>query len=205
MRVLIAEDDPVSSRMLHHSLENWGYHVEAVPDGVSAWQALRRDDAPPLAILNWMMPGMDGPKICRKVRESLGPRAVYIILLTARNRVEDVVDGLLAGADDYVAKPFDAEELRARVQVGERIVGLQSQLTERVIQLENAMSQVKRLQGLLPICSYCKKIRDDKDYWQAVDTYIASHSDAYFGHSICPDCHDQYIKPLIGERLDPSK
>jgi len=197
MKVLIAEDDPVSRRVLEATLAKCGYHVVVTCDGVAAWQELKSEDAPKLAILDWMMPGMDGLEVCRKVRESPDHRPTYIILLTARGRREDIVAGLQAGADDYVTKPFDSGELRARVQVGIRIIELQESLTRRVRELEDALSQIKQLQGLLPICSYCKRIRDDQNYWQQVEKYITEHSEAQFSHSICPDCYEKYVKPEL--------
>ena len=143
MRVLVAEDDPASQRMLRGALAGWGYDLEAVRDGEAAWRALQGEDSPPMALLNWMMPRMDGVDVCRKVRSGATSRHVYIILLTARGGKGDIIDGLGAGANDYVTKPFDVDELRARVQVGERVVGLQLELARRVDQLEAALSQVQ--------------------------------------------------------------
>lgn len=199
MRILIAEDDPISRRVLEATLAKWGYDVIVTCDGVEAWQGLQSEDAPKLAILDWMMPGMDGIEVCQKVRETAALQPTYIILLTARGQREDIVAGLQAGADDYVTKPFDREELCARVQVGVRIVELQMSLADRVRELEGALSQIKQLQGLLPICSYCKKIRDDQNYWQQVEKYIAERSEAQFSHGICPDCYEKFVKPELME------
>jgi sigma-B regulation protein RsbU (phosphoserine phosphatase) len=133
-------------------------------------------------------------------------RPAYIILLTARTGRENLIQGLDAGADDYVTKPFDFDELRARVQVGVRVVELQNALSERVRELEEALSRVKQLQGLLPICSYCKKIRDDRNYWQQVEGYISEHSEAQFSHGICPECFEKYVKPeLESLQKEPQK
>jgi response regulator RpfG family c-di-GMP phosphodiesterase len=114
---------------------------------------------------------------------------MYLVLLTARESPGDLVTGLDAGADDYITKPFDAEELRARVQVGVRVLNLQERLAERVEELQAALANVKQLRGLLPICSYCKRIRGDDQYWQQLEGYIAAHSDAQFSHGICPTCY----------------
>jgi DNA-binding response OmpR family regulator len=119
--------------------------------------------------------------------------------LTTKSDKEDVVVGLDAGADDYVTKPFDREELRARVQVGLRVVQLQHALADRVNELEEALSRVKQLQGLLPICSFCKRVRNDQNYWQQVESYVTQHSEAKFSHSICPDCFEQYVKKEFDE------
>ncbi len=200
LSVLIAEDDPVSRRVLEASLVKQGYDVVVATDGLEAWEILQREDHPELAILDWMMPGLDGVDVCRKLRalEDSGSY-VYIILLTAKDRKEDVAAGLDAGADDYISKPFDARELYARVEVGIRIITLQNKLHDHVEKLEDALSRVKLLQGLLPICAYCKKIRSDENYWQQVESYIVQHSEAKFSHSICPECYSKYVKPELDQ------
>src|SRR5919109_1748520 len=199
VKVLIAEDDMVSRRLLEASLTRWGYEVVVTCDGAAAWEVLQRGDAPSLVILDWMMPGMDGIEVCRRVRSVLTATPPYLILLTAKGRREDIVMGLQAGAEDYVTKPFNREELRARVQVGMRMVDLQQSLADRVKALEEALVRVKQLQGLLPICAYCKKIRDDQNYWQQVESYISEHSEAQFSHSICPDCYEKLVKPELDQ------
>lgn len=199
MKILIAEDDMVSRVLLEATLIKWGYEVTVACDGVAAWELLQSDDPPPLAILDWMMPGLDGLQLCRKIRGIPTSTPPYLILLTAKGRREDIVTGLRAGANDYVTKPFDREELHARVQVGVRIIELQHSLADRVKALEEALARVKQLQGLLPICSYCKKIRDDQNYWQQVENYISKHSEAQFSHSICPDCYESLVRPELDQ------
>lgn len=125
---------------------------------------MEASEPPPLAIVDWVMPKMDGPELCRRIRQRQGTSFMYVILLTAKGMREDIVVGLDAGADDYLVKPFDPEELRARVGVGHRIVELQQSLADRIHELEESLSQVTSLRGLLPIYAYCKKIRDDKIY-----------------------------------------
>jgi DNA-binding response OmpR family regulator len=194
MKILIAEDDLTSRRILEAILAKWNYEVIATSDGLEAWQALQTENAPPIAIIDWMMPGMDGVDFCRKIRQTQTLTPTYIILLTSKAQQEDVVAGLEAGANDYIRKPFEREELRARIQVGERVVELQTALADRVKMLEEAIVKIKTLQGLLPICSYCKKIRNDQDYWQQIETYVAEHTQAEFTHGICPDCLEKHIK-----------
>lgn len=191
MKTLIAEDDSVSRRLLQAALQKWGYEVTVTTQGREAWDALQQPGAPSLLILDWLMPELDGVEICRRIRASEALKSSYVILLTSRGSKEDIVEGLEAGADDYVTKPFDHGELRARVQVGARVIGLQNALAERVHELEEAIASVKTLQGLLPICCYCKKIRDDGNYWHRVESYIAGHANVRFSHGICPDCNDK--------------
>jgi phosphoserine phosphatase RsbU/P len=197
MRILVAEDETVSRHILEASLRQWGYDVIAVEDGTRAWEVLEGEGAPQVAILDWLMPGMDGIEICREIRKGPDTRPVYVILLTARSGREDKIHGLQSGADDYITKPFDREELRARVQVGRRVLELQRALAQRVRELEEALSRVKQLQGLLPICSYCKKIRNDRNYWQQVEGYISEHSGAQFSHGICPECYARHVQPEL--------
>jgi phosphoserine phosphatase RsbU/P len=199
MNVLIAEDDPISSRVLEATLKKWGYEVEVTADGNAAWNAMQRDDPPHLLIFDWMMPGMDGPELCARLRERGDGQSFYILLLTAKMQKEDIVAGLQAGADDYVTKPFHAEELRARVQTGRRIIDLQDRLARRIEELERALAEVKQLSGLLPICAYCKRIREGEDYWQAVESFLASHSKAQFSHGVCPECYEKIVKPQLEE------
>jgi phosphoserine phosphatase RsbU/P len=176
-----------------------GYEPVETTDGKEAWNALQQVDAPRLAILDWIMPGMDGVEVCRLARQSEPTQGIYVILLTANSQREDLIAGLTAGADDYVTKPFDREELRVRVQVGVRVVELQQALADRVVELQEALAHVSQLQGILPICSYCKKIRGDKDYWQQVETYISDHSNAQCSHSICPDCFAEHWQAQFPE------
>ena len=148
------------------------------------------------------MPGLNGPEVCQKVRASGLKRPLYLILLTSLEKKNDIIRGLDSGADDYLAKPFDPGELRARVRAGERVVNLESDLHQHVHDLETALAHVKQLQGLLPICSYCKKIRDDQDYWHNVDRYLSQKTDVRFSHGICPTCYDEIIVPQLEEGED---
>jgi CheY-like chemotaxis protein len=192
---LIADDDDVLRLALGTMLHKRGHEVVAVTDGAAAWDVLQREDSPPLAILDWMMPGLDGIELCQRVRDLPGHKARYLILLTCQAAKGQVIAGLRAGANDYVTKPFDPEELHARVNVGAQLVELQTELRERVQELEAALARVQRLQGLLPICAYCKSIRDDHDYWHQVDNYLREHSGTQFTHAVCPDCWDKVVKP----------
>jgi CheY-like chemotaxis protein len=195
--VLIAEDDPASRRLLDATLRRWGHQVVMTVDGDEAWKALQQPDAPSVAILDWMMPRLDGVELCRRVRAQGSPTPPYLILLTANTRRADIVEGLEAGADDYMGKPFDHDELRARLIVAIRVVELRRRLADRVRELEAALGRVKQLHGLLPICSFCRKIRDDQNYWRRVEEYMSAHADVQFSHGICPQCYEQNVAPQI--------
>ncbi len=149
MKILIAEDDPISSRVLATTLVQWGHEVVVTRNGMEAWEALQGEEAPRLAILDWMMPGMDGLEVCRKIRSDIPDVPIYLILLTAMNRQENIVEGLEAGADDYLTKPFDRNELRVRLKAGARIVELQSNLATRVEELEKAIVERQRAEEAL--------------------------------------------------------
>lgn len=197
MRILVAEDDPVSRRVLEGILTRWGHDVVTVSDGAEAWEKLQDAAVPSFVILDWMMPGLDGVEVCRRFRALPHGGPAYVLLLTAKGEKADIVSGLDAGADDYVIKPFDREELRARLRVGERMLALRDALAKQVRDLEEALTQVKTLQGILPICCYCKKIRDDENYWLQVEAYISKHSRAQFSHGICPHCWESVVKPEL--------
>jgi sigma-B regulation protein RsbU (phosphoserine phosphatase) len=188
MKCIVAEDDPVSRRLLMSMLAARGYAPQAHEDGDAAWAAIEAAGEPVLAVIDWMMPGLDGAEICRRVRSLPAVSGSYVILLTARVQRADIVQGLDAGADDYLTKPFDPTELAARLRAGERILGLQVQLRQRVTELEKAVSTARTLAGMLPICCYCKRIRRDDDYWQQVEEFVAAHTHAEFSHGICPEC-----------------
>jgi CheY-like chemotaxis protein len=196
IQALVADDDRVAREIVARTLARWNFELTAVADGSEAWSFLERTNRPTLAILDWMMPGLDGAEICRKVRAERPLANVHLMLLTSLETRQDIVAGLDAGAHDYLVKPCDPDELRARVQVGVRVLTLQERLAERVAALEDALSKVKRLQGLLPICSYCKRIRGDDQYWQSVDAYLAEHTEAQFSHGICPPCFQKAQEEL---------
>ena len=128
MQILIAEDDPISRRLLQATLEKWDYQVVAACDGAQAWDRLQEAEAPRLAILDWMMPGLSGLEVCANVRQQAREPYTYILLLTARTQKQDLVAGMESGADDYITKPFDAQELKVRLRAGRRILDLQAEL-----------------------------------------------------------------------------
>lgn len=191
--VLIADDDKVTLNVLNDTLTQAGYDVLTAADGDQAWKKLQQSSTQ-LAVLDWVMPGMEGIEICQRAQKDPKLANRYFILLTGKSKTEDLVAGLQSGASDYLRKPFDEAELLARVEVGVRFIELQRKLGERVEELEKALAQVKRLEGLLPICSYCKRIRNEQDYWERVDNYISQHANVRFSHNICPECYVKHVK-----------
>ena len=205
MRILIAEDDLTSRTVLEAVLKKEGHEVVAAVNGGDAWTLMQQDDAPSLAILDWMMPEMDGPELARNIRSQQGQRPAYIIMLTTKDDKSDIVAALEAGADDYLTKPFDTGELRARVDVGRRTIALQEALADQAEELRKALDEIKTLSGIIPICATCKKVRDDNGYWNQVEVYIRNHSDASFSHGICPDCMAKFEEQLRQERAEPDQ
>jgi DNA-binding response OmpR family regulator len=182
MKILIAEDDAVSRLVLSAALRKLGHEVEAATNGLEAWKAYEGSSIR-LVISDWLMPEMDGPSVCRKIREAGRSPYTWVILLTALSDRESYVEGMNAGADDFITKPLDPEVLAIRLRVAERVLALEA--------------EVQQLQGILPICSYCKKIRDDKEHWTRVEEYVSQHSEAHFSHSVCPDCYRDTVLPEL--------
>jgi DNA-binding response OmpR family regulator len=185
MKLLIAEDDPLFRSLLQQILAP-DYDVIMTQDGNEAWAALQQTNAPRLAILDWVMPGMSGPQVCRKVRQCPRLDSTYLIILAAKNTVADVVSGLRAGADDYVTKPFSPEELRARVKLGERILGLKDALVERSVEANESSARETVLQRLL-LSLPCRPVSNasQKD-WSGVEAYVRQGSEAV--GVICQSC-----------------
>ncbi|MCA9473131.1 MAG: response regulator transcription factor [Nitrospirales bacterium] len=198
MTILVADDDPVTQALLVRSLTGFGQNVVQYDNGCEAMAFLENATQPTIGILDWVMPGLNGPEICRALKDvNRDARPLYLVLVTTKGNRDDIVQGLEAGADDYMTKPFDLQELRARVGVGLRVLSLQEKLDDRVHRLEEALSEVKQLQGLLPICSYCKKIRDDQNYWQQLEEYFSDRAEVQFSHGVCPHCFEKEIVPQL--------
>jgi diguanylate cyclase (GGDEF)-like protein len=191
MRILIADDSSVSRHLLESIVKKWGYQVVTTADGNQAWEALQQDDAPRMAILDWMMPGLTGPEVCRRVREKGVEPYTYILLLTSRTQKEDVIEGMTAGADDYVVKPFDQQELNVRLRAGRRIIDLQDELLRAQAALRfqanhDALTGVKNRGRITEILEGCVAepgplgvIMLDLDRFKAVnDTYGHAAGDA---------------------------
>ena len=182
--VLVVDDDPVSSAQFGALARAGGYDVKNAPNGREAWELLQLTRIP-IVISDWYMPEMDGPELCRRIRARTREPYVYFIMVTARGGKQQYLAGMEAGADDFIAKPVDPDELRARLTVAERILGLRKEL--------------RQLEVLLPICSYCKRIRNDKEEWESLERYIETHFEKLVTHSICPDCYTKYVQPQLDQ------
>ena len=183
MNILIAEDEPVTAQVVAATLKGLGYSVTVTHDGSEAWDAWLLAQ-PRVVISDWQMPELEGVDLCRRIREQRGARYTYFILLTGREGRESFFAAMDAGIDDFMTKPVDREELAARLKVAERILGLREELSA--------------LEGLLPICSYCKRIRDTEGKYGSLERYIEQRSGAEFSHGICPECYEKYVKPQLG-------
>jgi CheY-like chemotaxis protein len=185
LSILIAEDDEISRKLLTTILEQMGYPVRAYEDGEAAWKAYEKEPTS-IVVSDWLMPKMDGLAFTRKIRARGGDEYTYIILLTANAQTEEnYYAAMSAGVDDFLEKPLDRDKLWSRLRVAERILSF--------------TKQIGRLEAMLPICSYCKKIREGQDYWKQVEEYIAENTGTNFSHSICPDCYETKIKPQINQ------
>lgn len=193
-RVLVAEDDPRTGRALTFLLQRHEYEVIAVTDGQAALEVLTGAHPPPLALLDWEMPRLDGLHVVRAIRSIPAERYTYLIMVTARDAPADVLVAFTAGVDDYLSKPVDAAQLLARLRGGERVIALESRLAARVSELERTLEELRTLKRLLPICMYCKKIREDGNYWEEIEKYLHDHTGSEFSHGICPECLESVIE-----------
>ncbi len=189
MKILIAEDEFTTRMMVQVCLENWGYRVESVTNGEEAWARMQRKDAPQIAILDWEMPVLDGLEVCRRVKEMEIENPPYVILLTSRDSKMDIIRGFDAGADDYMTKPFNDNELRARTRVAERLVRTQASLSDSVSELRAALNQLEMFDSGVQVCHSCRKIYNKYDgLWQSFEEVINNGDDPQFVSTTCPQC-----------------
>ncbi|MBL9189128.1 MAG: response regulator [Opitutaceae bacterium] len=182
--MLAVEDNAVARAVLRQALQRLGHEAVEAADGEAGWAAFLRHDDVRVVVSDWTMPRGDGLELCRRIRARPDEEYVYFILLTARDASEqNRSDAADAGVDDFLSKPLDVSELWMRLRVAERILGY--------------TRQVRQLEQMMPICSYCKKIRDDRNYWQQIEGYITERTGSDFSHSVCPDCYQRVVIPEI--------
>ena len=182
MKILIAEDYESSRKLLRVRLEELGHQVVEAADGAEAWRALEAAHFPVL-IVDWVMPGVDGLELTRRLRALARANYTYVIMLTSVDGREQALGAMRVGVDDFLTKPLDAPLLEARLTVAERVLGLQH--------------RVRMLEGILPMCSYCRKIREEDGGWSTLENYVASKTDALFSHGVCPDCLEAHARPQL--------
>ncbi len=180
MKVLVAEDDPIASAMLVAVLRRLGHEVTVTADGEKAWTAFSFNSAQ-VIVSDWLMPGLNGLDLCRRIRAENGSYVYFILLSNMDAAGVNLEQALSAGVDDFLTKPIKPDELRMRLHVAERIL--------------NFNTRVQQLETFIPICSYCKKVRDDKNYWSQIEQYINCQTGTQFSHSICPDCYNSEVIP----------
>jgi len=191
VKILAVEDDAVSRAVLRQALRKLGHEVIEAPNGEAAWKMATKEHVR-VVVSDWAMPQMDGLELCRKIRKAAGVDYTYFILLTARDATgENQQAAADAGVDDFLTKPLIVDELWNRLRVAERIL--------------RYATQVRQLEQMLPICSYCKKIRDDQNYWQQIEGYINERTGSEFSHSICPDCYQRVVIPELEKLKNPAK
>lgn len=179
MRVLLVDDDADFRTAIGGWLRRGGYEVDDAADGLEAWTRFTEQDYP-VVLTDWLMPTLDGLELCRRIRASARPGYTWVVLVSGQGGTDRYLEGMEAGADDFVVKPCDPRELDARLRVARRLLALQS--------------RVHQLEGLLPICSYCKRIRNDEDHWLSVEQYLGGRSDAHFTHGVCPMCYVTHVQ-----------
>lgn len=184
MKILIVEDDAVSRKVLHHQLLKLGHDVFQAAQGEQAWTMLLETQVQ-IVVSDWMMPTLDGVALCQRVRQRRTRHYIYFILLTALTDRDHYLEAMNAGIDDFLSKPLRIDELAIRLRVAERIL--------------QYLDQVQNLRQLIPICSYCKRVRDDTDYWHRIESFVTAHTGADLSHSICPECYEKVVKPQLDE------
>ncbi|MBL9199686.1 MAG: response regulator [Opitutaceae bacterium] len=182
----MVEDNAVARAVLRQALRRLGHEIVEAADGEAGWAALQNHGDVRVIVSDWTMPRGDGLELCRRIRARTDEEYAYFILLTARDGTEENrTEAADAGVDDFLSKPLDVDELWMRLRVAERILGY--------------TRQVRQLEQMMPICTYCKKVRDDQNYWQQIEGYITARTGADFSHSVCPDCYQRVVLPEIAQ------
>jgi PleD family two-component response regulator len=193
--ILVVDDKRDNLRLLTKLFVEHGFYARPVSNGQKAILAAQ-DQLPDLILLDIMMPDMDGYAVCEVLKADERTRDIPVIFISALNETVDKVKAFSIGGVDYITKPFQAEEILARVKTHLTLRSMKKSLVVKNAQLQKALDEIKSLRGILPLCSFCKKIRDDKGYWEQVDVYIYKYSEADISHSICPDCMKEHYPDL---------
>jgi DNA-binding response OmpR family regulator len=186
MKILVVDDDPVACELFEQIIQSAGHEVVTCSDGQEAWE-LYRDTPFPVIVADWMMPRLDGLELCKKVRLSRKLPYTYFIMVTGLSSSDDFLEAIDGEVDDFVRKPFEAEELLARIKVAERLLGV--------------YQHIKTLEGLLPICMYCRRVKSDHSdtEWRQLEDYIEERTEANFSSTVCKNCYETEVKPALDE------
>lgn len=182
MQILVVEDDAVARQLITVGLQKLGHEVVAADDGTAAWSLIGTFHFP-VIVTDWLMPEMDGLELCRRIRGAKREKYSYVILLTGVQGRSEFLEAMAAGVDDFLPKPADFDHLSARIRVAERILGLEQ--------------HVRQLESLLPMCAYCRRIRDDRDRWESVERYLEHQTGSELSHGVCPECYEKHLKPEL--------
>jgi DNA-binding response OmpR family regulator len=182
MKVLVVDDDPVAQLVIESALKSLGHEVTLAADGETAWARLG-DHTLRVVVCDWQLPRLDGLSLCRRIREQREDYVCFLLVTQREASGRNLDAAFAAGVDEFLTKPIDVQELRLRLHVAERILGFTTEL--------------RRLESFLPICGYCKKVRDDQKYWQEIETYVAARAGTRFSHGICPDCYQRVMVPQL--------
>ena len=182
MKVLAFEDDPVAQLVLESALKSLGHEVVLAADGEGAWAALE-DRALRVVVCDWLLPRLNGLALCRRIRNKREDYVSFILLTQVEATDKNLEEAFAAGVDEFLTKPVDVRELKLRLHVAARILAFTSEL--------------RRLESFLPICTYCKKVRDDHKYWQEIETYVSARAGTRFSHGICPECYERVMVPQM--------
>ena len=182
MKILIVEDNSVSAAVLEAALVKLGHQPTRAPDGIMGWDAFQCEPVR-VVVSDWLMPGLDGLELCKRIRARGGEYTYFILLSAQESSGGNLEQAIAAGVDDFLNKPVKIDELRMRLHVAERIL--------------NYSTQVQQLESFIPLCSYCKKVRDDKNYWSQIESYINTRTGSQFSHGVCPDCYDRVLVPQM--------
>ena len=189
MKILVVEDNAVAAAILEAALIKLGHEPTRAADGLTAWRAFELNPVR-VVVSDWLMPGIDGLELCRRIRARGGEYTYFILLSAVESNTGNLELALDAGVDDFLHKPVKMDELKMRLHVAARIL--------------NYSTQVQQLESFIPLCSYCKKVRDDKNYWSQIESYINTRTGSQFSHGVCPDCYDRVLVPqMIAVGIDP--
>ena len=199
--ILVVDDNPDNLRLLASILSEHYYKVRLAPNGERALATIRKE-APGLILLDIMMPVVDGFEVCKRLKQDKKTAGIPIVFISALNETVEKVKAFSLGGVDYITKPFKSEEVLARVKTHLTLRFLQLELEEKNAELQKAMDEIKTLRGFIPICASCKRIRNDEGYWEQIESYISSHSDAKFSHGCCEECARKLYPELLDDDLD---